>query len=116
VDIEPVELRDTETWKGLLGDDGYLAALELQRETGESFDVTATRLWTLIEAERKAGTAAGGLPRLNGVLESGWVVFRSPSQSACCVLSAALQDQGREFVLSLAGERFSLSGESGVDE
>ncbi|MBI3798495.1 MAG: SDR family NAD(P)-dependent oxidoreductase, partial [Deltaproteobacteria bacterium] len=44
VDIEIVETRDAETWRGLLGDDGYALALRLATATAEPFDRAATRV------------------------------------------------------------------------
>lgn len=73
VDIEIVETRDTETWRGLLGDDGYALALRLAAETAESFDRAATRVWTLLEAGKKANELKRLLPRYEAPLGGPWL-------------------------------------------
>jgi hypothetical protein len=72
-----VEVRDTETWRGLLGDDGYALALRLQAETAEPFDQAATRVWTLIEAGKKAASLKRFVPEDRGSLGGPWQSFVS---------------------------------------
>ena len=65
VDIEPVEARDRELWHALLGADGFMLASELTSSSGEPFDVSATRVWTLIEAGQEGErTGENRPPRL----------------------------------------------------
>lgn len=64
VDLEAVEVRDCETWRALLGDEGYTLALDFERLTHERFDLTATRVWTLIEAVKKAFGSCPTLPQM----------------------------------------------------
>lgn len=73
VDVEPVAPRDAETWRGLLGDDGYELALRIGATTGESFDVAATRVWAALESGRKANGLRRSLPALVRSLRDSWL-------------------------------------------
>jgi len=72
VDIEPVESRDAETWRALLGDDGYDEALNVQRKTHENFDSSASRVWALLEASKKAHDSRRILPLYDSSRGSSW--------------------------------------------
>lgn len=75
-DVESVTARSATDWQQLLGVHQSLAAL-VERETGESPDTAATRVWTAIESLQKAGLpTAGPLALLPGDRD-GWVVFAS---------------------------------------
>jgi hypothetical protein len=73
VDLETVAIRDCETWRGLLGMDGYALALRVQGETGEPFDCAATRVWTLLEAGKKAHSLRRVLTQLARSLGGTWL-------------------------------------------
>ncbi|MGP3632792.1 type I polyketide synthase [Streptomyces sp. 24-1644] len=73
-DIEPVTARDPAVWEGLLGEHGDLSAL-VAKETGESPDTSATRVWTAVECLRKAGLLAGAPLTLAPQTRPGWVVL-----------------------------------------
>ena len=75
IDIESVEKRDTESWRGLLGDDGYALALRVSAQTAEPFDLAATRVWTLLEAGRKANGLKRILPGYESSLGGPWLCF-----------------------------------------
>jgi enediyne polyketide synthase len=75
IDIESVEKRDTETWRGLLGDDGYALALRVSAQTAEPFDLAATRVWTLVEAGRKANGLKRIIPGYESSLGGPWLCF-----------------------------------------
>ncbi|MEN8168588.1 MAG: polyketide synthase dehydratase domain-containing protein, partial [Pseudomonadota bacterium] len=102
IDIEVIETRDSETWLGLLGDDGYALALRMQRETGESFDISATRVWTLIEAGKKANGLQRGIPRFSSILGEYWVALDGPEGETGRMLSTMIDDEENQFVMSLA--------------
>jgi enediyne polyketide synthase len=76
VDVEAVEVRNCETWRGLLGVEGYDLALRVERETGETFDTAATRVWTLLEAGRKAQGSQRLMPAFESNPGSTWVAFK----------------------------------------
>ena len=75
IDVEQVETRNAETWRALLGHDGYNLALLLTEQTSETFDISATRVWTLIEAAKKANNLKRILPRFNSSLGDPWLLF-----------------------------------------
>jgi len=75
VDVEMIDRRDAETWRALLGDDGYGLALQISRETAESFDCAATRVWTLLEAGKKAFFLKRMVPKFEGSLGGPWLSF-----------------------------------------
>jgi enediyne polyketide synthase len=57
-DIESVMARSPEVWEGLLGLNRYSLAQLLAREAQEHPDTAATRVWTALEALKKAGAPA----------------------------------------------------------
>ncbi len=107
VDIERVESRDSETWLALLGGDGYRLALSLQREMGESFDASATRVWTLLEAGKKAYDLQRVMPLFNGIIYEGWIVLEESEHPERQMLSTMIDHHGHEFVVSLATHEFT---------
>jgi enediyne polyketide synthase len=90
VDIEIVETRDCETWRGLLGLDGYALALKIERETREPFDAAATRVWTLLEAGKKAFSLRRMLPRFTEASGSTWLAMSVECDGDTCRLLSAL--------------------------
>jgi enediyne polyketide synthase len=102
IDTEKVEARTTELWKGLLGDDGYNLAMRIMDKTGESFDVSATRVWTLIEAGKKANSLTRIIPELSEISDRHWVVFKSKDSQAKTYLSTVCTDDKNELVITIA--------------
>jgi acyl-CoA thioesterase FadM len=90
VDIEIVETRDCETWRGLLGDDGYVLALKIERETREPFDSAATRVWTLLEAGKKAFDLRRMVPRFIRSVADSWLLLKADDTGNACELMCAL--------------------------
>ena len=74
-DLEKIEARNAEIWRGLLGQDGYALALHVMAQTGEPFDWAATRVWTLLEAGRKAGSLKRVLPEYESARGGPWLGF-----------------------------------------
>jgi enediyne polyketide synthase len=106
VDIETVEARNCETWRGLLGDDGYALALKIERETREPFDSAATRVWTLLEAGKKAFSLRQVLPHYSESSGSDWLVMSVEADSGTCRLMSALVKRpdvkGSVFAIAVA--------------
>ena len=104
IDIEPVVAHDCETWRGLLGMDGYDLALHVERETGDSFDRAATRVWCLLEAGKKAHGPERPMPAFHCNLGSLWLSFRfGQGESSVEFLSAiARHPEQPEVMLALA--------------
>ena len=86
VDIELVETRDCETWRGLLGDDGYALALKIEQETREPFDAAATRVWALLEAGKKAFSLKRVLPRFTKYSGNAWLEMSVELDGRICRL------------------------------
>jgi enediyne polyketide synthase len=119
VDIESVQARGCETWRGLLGDDGYALALRIERETRESFDSAATRVWTVLEAAKKACALRRVLPRLTGSSGSNWLAMSVESDAdACRLLSALVENpdaRGRSSAIAVAlGNKLTAGAEREV--
>lgn len=102
IDIEVVERRDCETWRALLGADGYTLALRVHRETGEPFDEAATRVWTLLEAGKKAHALRRLLPRFDRALQGSWLRFISPENDGAFVSILAQHPAGPAVKFALA--------------
>ncbi len=82
-DIEPVKAWPASEWAKLLSPDQRGSAEAMARESGETFDAAATRIWTVSECLKKAGIpATPSWPLTPGIRdESGWLVLSSPSVS-----------------------------------
>ncbi|WP_298036314.1 type I polyketide synthase [uncultured Desulfuromonas sp.] len=78
IDMEAVSVRDAETWRGLLGPDGYGLALSLSQATEEAFDISATRVWTLLEAGKKANGLKRMVPAFVQAQDDARLLFRYP--------------------------------------
>ena len=78
-------------------DDGYALALRLATEASEPFDRAATRVWTLLEAGKKANGLKRILPRYESSLGGSWL---------SCVGTADLQP------LDFLSGTFTLPGEN----
>lgn len=73
VDVEAVEGRETEIWRALLLEDGYELARLLAKETGESFDFSAARVWTMLEAVKKANDLNRIIPEYKRTIDASWL-------------------------------------------
>ncbi len=106
IDLELVTQRDAETWRGLLGGDGYALALELSRRTGDSFDAAATRVWGLVEAGKKALGLRRVVPAMKGAHAGGWLQFAHPEEPGIGMMSVLFEHEtagGRVAALSVVG-------------
>jgi enediyne polyketide synthase len=102
VDIETVEERDADTWWQLLDHDGCALALRLATELKESFDRSATRVWTILESEMKAYSFQRLPPDFDLSVDWPWVL-----------LTGSLDGQGLHFFSSVL-DRTSISIEEAV--
>ncbi|MER6910161.1 type I polyketide synthase [Streptomyces sp. NPDC000594] len=75
-DAETVTARPAGEWDALLGDHAPLARL-IAKETGETPDTAATRVWTALECLQKAGLTAGAPLGLAPGEPTGWTVLTS---------------------------------------
>jgi enediyne polyketide synthase len=54
-DLEPVQAREEQVWRDLLGLESWRVAQLIAEKTGEDLQTSATRVWTAVEALKKAG-------------------------------------------------------------
>ena len=104
VDWEAVEPRDAEQWRGLLGEDGYGLAMLIASKCYESFDLAATRVWTLLESGKKANSLQRFIPAIGGSLGGSWLSFVA-AESGFEMVSTAVTSDGKmnaATVVSLA--------------
>lgn len=117
VDIEVIEPRDCETWRGLLGDDGYALALKVERETREPFDSAATRVWTLLEAGKKALSLRRVVPHFTGLLDGAWLSFRMQEADHTLEFVSVLFSQSKRVIcMSAAASNLVKAVPVGRDE
>ncbi|ORT55439.1 type I polyketide synthase [Streptomyces sp. CB03238] len=76
-DWEAVTARGEDVWRRVLGTDHLALTALLRRQSGEPFEVAATRVWTAVECLAKAGRPPGAPLSLGGVFDGGWVLMRS---------------------------------------
>lgn len=72
-DVEIVEKRDEETWRDLLGENGFRLARTIAEEAKEDFNISATRVWTTRECLKKIGVVIGLDITVSSVKNDGWI-------------------------------------------
>jgi enediyne polyketide synthase len=108
-DLEQVEARNAEIWRGLLGNDGYALALRVMAQTGEQFDCAATRVWTLLEAGKKAAGLQRVVPEFESPRGGPWLSFVGIIQGAPTeFLSATLALPSGTAALTVAVRRAAV--------
>ena len=76
-DLECVVPRPPGTWSDMLGAERFKLAEVVSRETHETLDATATRVWTSMECLKKAGAGITAPLIFSGVAQNGWLMFAS---------------------------------------
>ncbi len=119
IDIEPVDCRDAETWRALLSDDGYTQAICMARETNESFDCAATRIWALLEASKKAHNLKRVLPLYDTPRGSSWhssssVVDGARVENLSAIASAGNSMPCAVVAVTLPSEQSPVAGKRAV--
>jgi enediyne polyketide synthase len=88
-DVECVSQRNLDEWQSLLDPEGFKLASVVGKLVGEPVDVSATRIWTVKEAMKKAGFSAGTPMVVDPESEADWVVIRSGTAAVySCVIAA----------------------------
>ncbi|MFD8499433.1 SDR family NAD(P)-dependent oxidoreductase [Amycolatopsis sp. NPDC059657] len=77
-DMETAVSRTEDDWAGLLGDDLLAVGALLASETGESTDISNTRVWSALECVRKTGAMTQALT-VGRVDKDGWALLSSGS-------------------------------------
>ncbi|MGW0392215.1 type I polyketide synthase [Streptomyces sp. NPDC003042] len=101
-DVEAVTGRTPDEWQGLLGGHAPLADL-VARETGESADTAATRVWSAVECLRKAGAATDAPLTLAPGTRPQWVVFTSGPLRIATFVTTVRQPARRTATAAPAG-------------
>ncbi|MBK9266453.1 MAG: SDR family NAD(P)-dependent oxidoreductase [Polyangiaceae bacterium] len=94
IDLEPVQERDANSWFLLLGAEDYRRAEAITYQSGEPYGWSATRVWTMREALRKAGIEPTEVRLERLTLEQGWYQTHFVVQSQRYILSSAMVDLG----------------------
>lgn len=86
-DLELVVTRPPGIWRDMLGVERFRLAEVISRETQETPDVAATRVWTSVECLKKAGAGLAAPLIFARAWPDGWVLLVSGElKIASCVL------------------------------
>jgi enediyne polyketide synthase len=72
-DLESVSARSPETWRDLLGADGFALAELIASESGEDTNLAGTRVWCAMECLKKAGAPIDRPLLFRGSHPDGWI-------------------------------------------
>lgn len=103
-DMELAVTRTPAVWKDLLGDDRYELASMAAKESGESLDDAATRIWAVSECLKKTGAPVKTPLVLSSATEDGWVVVGS-GRTAAATYVTAIDGREERLVLAILCER-----------
>jgi enediyne polyketide synthase len=104
-DLEVVTTRPSEIWSDMLGVERFKLAEVISRETQETLDVAATRVWTSLECLKKAGAGMNAPLVFASTTPNGWILLAS---GALKIVSGVVQRNGAKEDLAIAvltGER-----------
>jgi enediyne polyketide synthase len=76
-DLELVTTRPSTIWSDMLGIERFKLAELISRETQETLDVAATRVWTSVECLKKAGAGLNAPLVFVSASPNGWVLLAS---------------------------------------
>jgi enediyne polyketide synthase len=98
-DLEVVTTRPPETWRDLLGVEGFKLAELICRETQETLHVAATRVWTSVECLKKAGAGMNAPLVFVSATPNGWILLASGELK---IVSGVVQRDGDKAELAIA--------------
>jgi enediyne polyketide synthase len=98
-DLELVTTRPPEIWSDMLGIERFKLAEIISRETQETLDVAATRVWTSAECLKKAGAGAAAPLIFKEAAPDGWILLGS---SELKIASCVVQTDGDKESLAIA--------------
>ena len=99
-DLEAVTIRPPGIWCDMLGVERFKLAEIITRETHETLDVAATRVWTAVECLKKAGAGVAAPLVFASVALNGWILLASGElKIASCVLKT--QDVKEDLAIAL---------------
>ena len=92
-DLEVVATRQPATWSDMLGVDRFKLSEIISRETQETLDVAATRVWTSTECLKKAGAGIDAPLIFAGAAPNGWILLTSGELK---IVSGVVQREGKK--------------------
>ncbi|HVF23216.1 MAG TPA: type I polyketide synthase, partial [Pyrinomonadaceae bacterium] len=98
-DLELVVTRTPETWRDMLGVERFELAEIICRETQETLDVAATRVWTSVECLKKAGAGITAPLVFAGAAPNDWILLTSGELK---IASGVVQRDGEKEDLAIA--------------
>ncbi len=98
-DLELIVTRTPETWCDILGCERFTLAEVISRETQETLDVAATRVWTAVECLKKAGAGMSAPLIFTGATPNGWILLASGELK---IASGVVQRVGEKEDLAIA--------------
>jgi len=98
-DLEIVVTRPCETWSDMLGVERFKLAELISRETQETLDMAATRVWTATECLKKAGAGMTVPLVFVSAASNGWILLASGELK---IVSGVVQRDGEKEDLAIA--------------
>ena len=98
-DLELVMTRPRVIWSDMLGVERFKLAEIISRETQETLDVAATRVWTAVECLKKAGAGMAAPLVFAGTSSNGWILLASGQLK---IASGVVQTDGAKEELAIA--------------
>jgi enediyne polyketide synthase len=98
-DLEVVTTRPSEIWSDMLGVERFKLAEVISRETQETLNVAATRVWTSLECLKKAGAGMNAPLVFASTTPNGWILLAS---GALKIVSGVVQRDGAKEDLAIA--------------
>ncbi|HKS09041.1 MAG TPA: SDR family oxidoreductase, partial [Pyrinomonadaceae bacterium] len=98
-DLEIITTRRREIWSDMLGVERFKLAEIISRETKETLDVAATRVWTSVECLKKAGVEMNAPLVFTGAASDGWLLLASGELK---IASGVVQRDGEKEDLAIA--------------
>jgi enediyne polyketide synthase len=105
-DLELVIPRPLESWRDMLGAERFTLAEIISRETQETMDMAATRVWTSFECLKKSGAGMTAPLVFSSAAPNGWILLESGElKIASCVIKRKGEQEDLAVAL-LTGETF----------
>jgi enediyne polyketide synthase len=98
-DLEVVMTRPSQIWRDMLGVERFKLAELISRETQETLDMAATRVWTSVESLKKAGAGMHAPLVFVNASPNGWVLLASGELK---IASGVVQRDGEKEELAIA--------------
>jgi len=98
-DLELVVTRPLGIWSDMLGVERFQLAEVISRETQETLDVAATRVWTSVECLKKVGAGIAGPLVFVSVAPNGWILLASGELK---IVSGVIERDGEKEKLAIA--------------